>query len=182
MNHKGTKEIYTKRLTLRRYQPTDAEGMFRNYAGDERVTTYLSWMPYKRAEDIILFLEETIADYASDSTYHWAIAYNGEIIGSISVMSLDELRNNCEVGYCIGYDYWNRGITSEALAAVIQYLFEEIGMHRILAKHDVENPSSGAIMKKCGMSYEGRWKEYYLRHDGTYSDALLYGIVNSKDN
>ncbi len=92
-------------------------------------------------------------------------------------MSVDELRNNCEVGYCIGYDYWNKGFTSEALAAIMTYLFAEVGMHRIWAKHDVENPASGAVMQKCGMIYEGRFKEYYLRHDGTYSDALVYGMV-----
>lgn len=50
-------------------------------------------------------------------------------------------------------------------------------MHRIMAKHDIENPTSGEVMKKCGMTYEGRFKEFYLRHDGTYSDALVYGIV-----
>lgn len=52
-------------------------------------------------------------------------------------------------------------------------------MHRVMAKHDVENPASGEVMKKCGMTYEGRLKEYYLRHDGTYSDALVYGIINT---
>lgn len=178
VKHKGTKEIRTNRLLLRRYRLSDAEEMFKNYANDDRVTKFLSWKAYEKAEDIIPFIESSIKDYEKESTYHWAIEYEGEMIGSISVMSVDNLRNNCEVGYCIGYDFWNKGITSETLAAVIRFLFEEVGMHRILAKHDVENPASGEVMKKCGMTYEGRFKEYYLRHDGTYSDALVYGIVN----
>lgn len=177
LNHKGTKELCTDRLLLRKYRLSDAEQMFENYAGDERVTKYLSWKAYSNSSDIIPFLEMSIKDYEKPSTYHWAIEYEGRMIGSISVMSVDELRNNCEVGYCIGYDYWNKGITSEALAAVIAFLFEEVGMHRIVAKHDGENPASGEVMKKCGMTYEGRFKEYYLRHDGTYSDACVYGIV-----
>ena len=181
LKHKGTEEIRTDRLVLRKYRLSDVDDMFKNYANDERVTTYLSWKAYEKSEDILPFLEMAILDYEKISTYHWAIEYEGEMIGSISVMSVDDLRNNCEVGYCIGYDYWNKGITSEALAAVIQFLFEEVGMHRILAKHDVENPASGEVMKKCGMTYEGRFKEYYLRHDGTYSDALVYGIVNEKN-
>lgn len=181
LHHKGTKEIHTTRLLLRKYSLSDAVGMFKNYANDERVTKYLNWKAYEKVEDIRPFLEMSIRDYEKKSTYHWAIEYEGEIIGGISVMSVDDLRNNCEVGYCIGYDYWNKGITSEALEAVIKYLFEEIGMHRIMAKHDVENPASGEVMKKCGMSYEGRFKEYYLRHDGTYSDALAYGVVNETE-
>ncbi|MBE5884406.1 MAG: GNAT family N-acetyltransferase [Lachnospiraceae bacterium] len=179
LNHKGTKEIRTKRLLLRKYRMTDSEQMFKNYANDERVTTYLTWKAYEKVEDIKPFLEMSIQDYEKNSTYHWVIEYEGEVIGSISVMSVDNLRSNCEVGYCIGYDYWNKGITSEALAAVLQYLFDEVGMHRVLAKHDVDNPASGEVMKKCGMVYEGRFREYYLRHDGTYSDALVYGIVNA---
>ena len=178
LNHKGTKEIRTNRLLLRKYRLSDAEEMFENYANDDRVTKYLPWKPYSNPADVIPFLEMTIKKYEEISTYNWAIIYQGSVIGGISAMSIDTMRNNCEVGYCIGYDFWNKGITSEALAAVIAFLFDEVGMHRIMAKHDIENPASGEVMKKCGMTYEGRFKEYYLRHDSTYSDALVYGIVN----
>lgn len=181
LNHVGTKEIRTSRLLLRKYSLSDIDDMFKNYANDERVTKYLSWKAYNNAEDIRPFLEMVLQDYEKESTYNWAIEYEGEMIGSISVMSVDDLRNNCEVGYCIGYDYWNKGITSEALAAVIEFLFEEVGMHRVLAKHDVENPASGEVMKKCGMTYEGRFREYYLRYDGSYSDAIVYGVVNEEN-
>lgn len=178
LNHKGTKEISTGRLLLRKYRLSDAEEMFENYANDDRVTKYLSWNAYNNSSEIVPFLEASIKNYEKMSTYHWAIEYEGRVIGGISAMSVDDLRDNCEVGYCIGYDFWNKGITSEALAAVIRFLFDEVGMHRIMAKHDIENPASGEVMKKCGMTYEGRFKEYYLRHDGTYSDALVYGIVS----
>ncbi len=181
LTHKGTKELHTDRLLLRKYRLSDAEQMFENYANDDRVTKYLSWEAYSKPSDIIPFLEMSIKDYEKTYTYHWAIEYESKMIGSISVMSVDDLRNNCEVGYCIGYDFWNKGITSEALTAVISFLFSEVGMHRIMAKHDIENIASGEVMKKCKMSCEGRLKEYYLRHDGTYSDALVYGIVN-EDN
>ena len=181
LNHKGTKEIRTNRLILRKYKLSDAQGMFKNYATDERVTKFLNWSPYETSEAIVPFLEMCIKDYEKENTYNWAIEFENEIIGGISAMTVDDLWKNCEVGYCIGHDFWNKGITSEALSAVIQFLFEEVGLHRIMAKHDVENPASGEVMKKCGMTYEGRLKEYYLRQDGTYSDSLVYGILNQKD-
>ncbi|MBQ5674857.1 MAG: GNAT family N-acetyltransferase [Lachnospiraceae bacterium] len=179
LNHKGTKEIRTSRLILRKYKISDAQDMFKNYASDERVTKFLNWRPYDNAEEILQFLEMSINDYKKENTYHWAIQFKGEIIGSIFAMFVNDLHKNCEVGYCIGYDFWNKGLTSEAFSGVIQFLFEEVGMHRIMAKHDVENPASGEVMKKCGLTYEGRMKEYYLRYDGTYSDSLIYGIINS---
>lgn len=179
LTHKGTQEIHTQRLLLRKFVMSDITSMFKNYATDERVTKFLSWTPYGREEDICPFLSMVIREYDRPDTYHWAIDFEGKIIGSISTLSIDEKNLSCEVGYCLGYDYWNKGITSEALVAVMDFLYEEVGMHRIMAKHDVENPASGKVMEKCGMTYEGTLKEYYRRHDGTFSDARVYGKVRN---
>jgi ribosomal-protein-alanine N-acetyltransferase len=178
--HKGTQELCTKRLKLRKYTLSDAAYMYRNYADDERVTKFLSWKPYKNIEDIKTFLSERINEYASKNVYHWAIEIKNEIIGSISVISIDEKNCNCEIGYCIGFDYWNQGITGEALSTIMNFLFNEVGMHRITAKHDIDNPASGKVMLKCNMTYEGNLRKYYLRHDGTYSDALVYSILKNE--
>lgn len=62
----------------------------------------------------------------------------------------------------------------------MNFLFNGVGMHRITAKHDIENPVSGKAMQKCGMKYEGKLREHYLRHDGTYSDSLVYGILKNE--
>lgn len=178
--HKGTQELCTKRLKLRKFTLSDATCMFRNYATDERVTKFLTWEPYKDIKDIEAFLSDQINGYKCLNVYHWAIEINNEMIGSISTTSIDEKNCNCEIGYCIGYDYWNKGITSEALRAVINFLFNEVGMHRITARHDIENPASGKVMLKCNMTYEGKLREHYLRPDGTYSDSLVYGILKNE--
>lgn len=178
--HKGTQELYTKRLKLRKFNLSDATYMYKNYATDERVTKFLNWKPYKTVEEIETFLSDIINEYTCQNVYHWAIEINNEMIGSISTTFIDENNCNCEIGYCIGYDYWNKGITSEALFAVINFLFNEVGMHRITAKHDIENPASGKVMLKCNMTYEGKLREHYLRHDGTYSDSLVYGILKNE--
>ncbi len=178
MQHKGTVEIRTKRLLLRRYQLSDTKDMFQNYANDSEVTRFLDLEPYETEESILPFVTEVIESYRNTDMYHWAIEYEKNMIGSISVMSINELRKNCEVGYCLGAGFWNKGIMTEALEAVIRFLFDEVGMHRIMAKHNEHNPASGEVMKKCHMLYEGRLKEYYPNKDGSYSDSLMYGIVN----
>jgi len=177
LQHKGTKELKSERLTLRQFSPSDAQYMYKNYATDERVTRFLSWRPYTCVEDVEKFLASVIEEYNRLDTYHWAIEVAGEVIGSISTIDIDEKNCGCEVGYCIAYDYWNKGVTTEALKLVLKFLFNEVDMHRIMAKHDVDNPASGKVMQKCGMTYEGRMRERYLRHDGTFSDSLVYGIL-----
>ena len=180
--HKGTKELNTKRLKLRKFTLSDATYIHKNYATDKRVTKFLSWEPYQNIEDIENFLSDIIRIYSFQNEYHWAIEINNEIIGSISTISIDERNCNCEIGYCIGYDYWNKGIMSEALSATMSFLFNEVGMNKIIAKHDIENTASGKVMLKCNMTYEGKLREHYLRHDDTYSDALIYGILKKEFN
>lgn len=179
--HKGTQELITPRLRLRKYLLSDAEDMYKNYATDERVARFLTWKPYTNIEDIREFLLKTIDNY-SHNIYHWAIEIERNMVGGISAMSVDEKNCSCEIGYCIGHDYWNKGITTEALSAVMTYLFNDVGMHRIMAKHDVDNPASGKVMKNCNMTLEGRLREHYLRHDGTHSDSLIYGILKNEFN
>lgn len=177
MNHKGTLNIETERLLLRKFRLDDAEMMYNNWANDERVTKFLSWTPYKSMEDVRKYISSSIESYQQDTIYHWAIVFNEKVVGSISVMSIDEKNKLCELGYCVGYEYWGRGIVTEAMKSVISFLFNEVQFHRIFAKHDVENPASGKVMEKCNMIYEGTLHGHYRRHDGTYSDSRVFGIV-----
>lgn len=179
LSHKGTQEIITDRLILRKYSISDDVYMYKNYATDPRVTKFLTWQPYKNIEDVRKFICDIVETYTHNNIYNWAIQFNSETIGSISITSLDENNHCCEIGYCIGYDYWNKGIVTEAMSAVINFLFTEVGMHRVMAKHDIQNPASGKAMLKCNMVYEGKFSGFYYRQDGIYSDALIYGILNN---
>ena len=180
LTHKGTKDIKTKRLLLRKYRLSDVQQMFHNYASDPAVTRFLNWEPYQNVDEVKNFLTASIKEYDSPSIYNWAIEYNGEMIGSISTTYINDRDSACEVGYCIGQAYWNKGLMSEALEAVIGFLFHEVNMHRIMAKHDVDNPASGRVMQKCHMTFEGIFRKYYLHDDGTYSDSLIYGILKEE--
>ena len=65
---------------------------------------------------------------------------------------------------------------TEALTAVIDYLFAEVGMNRITAKHDTNNPHSGGVMKKCGMRYEGTHCDADRNNQGS-CDIAQYAIL-----
>ena len=83
-----------------------------------------------------------------------------------------------EIGYCIGRPWWNRGITSEALIAVINFMFDQVGANRVQAKHDVNNPHSGLVMKKCGMKYEGTLRSAAVNNQGV-CDVSIYALLKS---
>ena len=180
MNHCGTFTIETERLLLRKFMVEDAEAMFQNWASDKEVTKFLTWPAYTRLDTAIHILNEWTASYEKPDFYQWAIVPKNlnEPIGSISVVSINEKTQMAEIGYCIGRPWWNRGITSEALSAVINFMFDQVGVNRVQAKHDVNNPHSGLVMKKCGMKYEGTLRSAAVNNQGV-CDVSIYALLKS---
>jgi RimJ/RimL family protein N-acetyltransferase len=79
----------------------------------------------------------------------------GKVIGNISVVKLIESIDAAEMGYCMSRAYWGQGLMPEALRAVMDYLFDVVGLNRVAACHDANNPKSGRVMEKAGMKLEG---------------------------
>jgi len=177
LNHTGTVMIETKRLVLRRFVPSDAEPMFKNWANDERVTGFLTWTPHGELENTKALLEMWESAYKDPENYNWCITLDGEPIGSIGVVNIGSRNENCEIGYCLSHDFWGLGIMPEALEGVINHLFAHVGFHRITAKHAVKNAKSGRVMQKCGMSLEGTMREGWKTHSGEFHDLNLYAIL-----
>ena len=92
MNHIGTREIATERLTLRRFEIEDAENMFYNWANDPEVTKYLTWPAHESVDTTETILKEWISKYDEKDFYQWAIELNDleQPIGTISVIKTDQ--------------------------------------------------------------------------------------------
>lgn len=111
--------------------------------------------------------------------YRWAItfkAHGDEPIGIIDIVRMNNHISSVHVGYCIGKRWWNKGITSEALFALVRFFFEEVGVNRIESRHDLRNPGSGKVMEKCGLIYEGTIKQGDWNNQGI-CDYSIYGLV-----
>jgi len=178
MKHLGTQTLTTERLILRPFTLEDAPAMYRNWASDPEVTRYLTW-PVHASEDVSrAILSEWIPQYAKPDRYEWAIVLKelGEPIGSMGVVKVDEAIQAGHMGYCIGKRWWRQGITSEALAAVIRFLFEDVGVNRVEARHDPRNPNSGRVMAHCGMQKEGTMRQADRNNLGI-CDFTLYAIL-----
>lgn len=176
IKHKGTVTIETTRLILRRFRPEDAYDMFTNWASDPEVVKYLPWGPH----DNIIVTQRRIKtwtdSYSFDNTYNWAICLKrtSHVIGSVSAEILNDPGKACEVGYCIGKDFWGQGIMTEALRAVMHFLFYEVGYERITARHDIFNTASGRVMQKAGMRLDKIMYHVSMRRDKTFCDVAIY--------
>ena len=180
MEHKGTKQIETERLLLRPFTMNDAPAMYKNWVSDEEVTKFFKWLAHKELAVTESVLQEWTKNYSKKDYYQWAIVFHefsDEPIGSIGVINaIDENVKMAHIGYCIGKTWWHRGITSEALKAVMDFLFDEVGVNRIEARHDPRNPNSGAVMKKCGLRFEGTLRQSDWNNQGV-CDASYYALL-----
>ena len=179
MHHIGTVAMETERLLLRRFTEADAAPAFYNWTNDETVTEFLRWPTHRSQEITERVLKDWIAGYKRDDFYQWAIVLKeqgDEPIGTISVVGQNETLHSMQIVYCIGSKWWNKGIASEAFAAIIPILFNEVKVNRIEAQHDPENPGSGKVMEKCGLRYEGTLRQADSSNRGIV-DAAIYSLL-----
>lgn len=182
LRHKGTLTIETEHLILRKFTIEDARDMFNNCVNDDKVARFLSWIPHDSADITKKILTGWIKEYEKPDTYSWCIVLkeSSQAVGHIAVNEFSETHERCDIGYYLGRSFWNRGLMTEALKAVIDFLFFEVGMNRIQAKHDAKNPASGKVMEKAGMKYEGTLKKYKKHKDGTFGSSDIYAITKDE--
>ena len=171
--------IETERLVLRPVTLDDAEAMF-EYASNKENTRYT--FPTNQS------LEETknnIAQfYLANPLGRWGIELkgSGEFIGTIDLHKIDTLLKKAAIGYIIHKKYWNQGLTTEANRAVIELAFEKVGMNKLTALHDKDNPASGRVMEKSGMLFS--YEEPYARMDKKEPGRIVtrvYYVLTKED-
>ena len=182
LNHLGTKTLETDRTILRNFRKDDAKDMFNNWASDENVTRYLTWSAHKELKVTQNLMSIWVSKYSNMDYYQWAIFLKEakQVIGSISLMNVDSYNENCEIGYCMGRRWWNKGIMTEVFKEVIKFGFNEVGFERISARHDVPNTASGSVMEKCGLSYEGTMRKILRNSNGNLVDCRCYSILKEE--
>ena len=152
----GTQMLETERLILRRFVESDAEAMFQNWASSAENLTYVTWDPHSDVEVTRNSIRNWVASYANPNYYKWAICLKEkpeQVIGDISIVAIDENDSSCEIGYVLGKAYWGNGIMTEALKAVLDFSFTQVGFQKVKARYASLNPASGRVMEKAGMSY-----------------------------
>lgn len=173
----GPPTLETERLILRPLKMRDAQDMYA-YAQDPEVSRHVLWEAHKSLRDTRAFLRSAKRQYRSGFPGSCAIEWkaSGRMIGTIGFMWINRDYRSAEVGYSLSRDYWNQGIMTEALRAVIAYGFNTLALNRIEAQHECDNPASGKVMENAGMRLEGTLRQR-LRNKGRYVDVKLYAIL-----
>ena len=169
--------LETPRLRLRKLSMRDAQDIF-DYSQDPQVARYVLWEAQTSLSEARSYIRFMLRKYRLGEPASWGIEWKetGRIIGTIGFMWIQRDNAAAEVGYSLSRAYWNRGIMTEALSALLRYGFRSMNLNRIEAQHETENPASGAVMRKCGMQREGLLRQRLL-NKGRFVDVELYAIL-----
>jgi len=170
--------LKTKRLLLRPATQADAEAIFAVFS-DPQVTQFHNLETFTHIDEAIEVIERRSKGFESGYGIRWGIARQQDncLIGSCG-FTWDKEANAAEVGYELASQFWQQGIMSEALSAILQYGFETVGIQYVIAEVMLENIASKKLLQKLGF-HQGKWKQHGF-WKGQYHD--LEQFILTKDN
>jgi [ribosomal protein S5]-alanine N-acetyltransferase len=170
--------LETERIILRQLTLSDLEDVFENDREPEFVR-YTPHVPAKSISDTEAYLRR-IAKTFSDRevlTFGFERKSDKKIMGHCSLHNIVPQHHRAEIGYGISPAYWGEGYAFEGVKEIIQFGFEEMGIHRIEASCDPRNVRSIKLAERCGMVYEGTLREHKICKGERVSSAI-YSILN----
>jgi RimJ/RimL family protein N-acetyltransferase len=153
----------------------DVDAIF-EYASDPEVTAFMDWRRLSEPGEVLAFLSRTEEGWASGADFTWAITERGvdRVIGAVSIRA-----RACEAdfGYVLNRRFWNRGMTTEAAAAVTAWALSTRRLPRIWATCDAQNARSIRVLEKLGLEREGLVPGGMVRPNLSAAprEAYLYG-------
>lgn len=172
-------ELEARRVRLRHPRPDDVEAVFAVF-GNEHAMRYWSHEAFERREQAETYLGEIDQGFADRTLFQWAVTEHGadELIGTVTLTEWSERNRRMEVGYMLHPVHWGKGYASEAVRTVLQFGFEQIGLHRVEAELDPRNEASARLLEKLGFQKEGLLRERWWVYE-EWCDSALYGLLRT---
>ena len=165
--------IVTDRLMLRPFEESDLHD-FNAYAKIPGVGECAGWHHHRSMDESSEILKTFVENKSTFALYHRA---DKKVIGSLGLHSGWTSRNEKykhlrakEIGYVVAKDYWNLGIATEAVMAIVNYGFMNLNIEAFGIAHFAENIASRKVAEKCGFKYIETGKYYSKQLDKHYDD------------
>jgi [ribosomal protein S5]-alanine N-acetyltransferase len=174
--------LTTERLLLRAFNPGDAPAVL-DILGRPEVNEWLETDTLRSPEEAEARVRSRMRLFEDGMGVRWAIALRdapARVIGSCGYFSVRRGTQTYETGYELHPDYWNQGLITEALRAILRFGFDpqaRMPVHRMEALVIPDNGASVRVLEKLGFSREGMRREFGF-WKGRYQDVALYALLN----
>lgn len=141
--------LTTERLILRQLSMKDRQDIFA-LRSDPEINKYLDRQPSKTIEDAVDFIHKITENGKNNNSIYWVITLKntGAFTGTICLFDFSKEKSSCEIGYELMTPFQGKGIMSEAMASVIDYVFQIVRLQNIVAVTHHNNLGSVKLLTK----------------------------------
>jgi RimJ/RimL family protein N-acetyltransferase len=174
-----TRKLEGETVELRRHARA-SYGLYAGWYGDPEIWHLTSWAPSPLNRPAVEKLFEDRELSPVDDSFAIHVKDEDEPVGVISLMNISDANESAELSIIVGHpDDRHQGYGTEAIALLLRYAFEELGLNRVgLSAFDF-NEKAIAAYEKLGFAVEGRYRQAIKRNSRFY-DAILMSIIKSE--
>lgn len=169
--------IETERLHLRPLIQSDSTSVFR-IMSDPEAMRFWDWPPLNDQHAVYDIVAGQIDAMNTGNAIYWAVCLGDTMIGSCDLSEIDRHHKRAEVGFLFSHASWGQGYAQEAMRAIADYAFTQLGIERLWARIHSKNESARRLLTRLGFSYEGNLRGHVWR-DGIRRDCQIYGLLRS---
>jgi ribosomal-protein-serine acetyltransferase len=172
--------LRTRRLVLEPTSDSHAEGLWAAVsASADELAPWMGWAVEPQRQETFDFAASASRSWGS-SLFNFTIMFPQLIIGSVGLDHFDEATISASLGYWLHSDYASKGLMTEAVAAVVEFAFSQLTLHRLWLHAGVSNIPSIRVAEKAGFRREGRLRDSGRGAFG-WHDVYVYGLLESDE-
>jgi RimJ/RimL family protein N-acetyltransferase len=174
----GFDHLLSSRLILRRFRESDLP-TFCGYRSDPRVARYQDWESWSEQEGRQFLERQASLDPDVPGTWFQVaieLAGTGALVGDCGLHTLGDRPGQAEIGFTMAFEHQGRGYAAEAVNCLLDYVFGQLGKHRVIAVTDTRNAPAARLLERVGMRREGHFIENTW-FKGGWCDEYQYALL-----
>lgn len=165
---------------IRKWKLTDAKDIAVALSNKKIQDNLRDGLPYPYSEQDGIDFISSMLSANEDETFAFAITLDDKVIGSIGVFRQQNIhRQTAEMGYYIAEEHWGKGIMTDAVKQICEYVFKNSDILRIYAEPFAYNTGSCRVLEKTGFQYEGTLRNNAVKN-GKVIDMKMYSLLREE--
>lgn len=165
---------------IRKWKLSDAADLAMALSNKKIQDNLRDGLPYPYTEQDGKDFISAMLSADENETFAFAITVNNIVIGSIGIFRQGNIhRQTAELGYYIAEEYWGKGIMTEAVKQICEYVFDKSDIIRIYAEPFAYNIASCRVLEKAGFQYEGTLRNNAVKN-GKVIDMKMYSLLKEE--
>ena len=165
---------------IRKWELSDAKDLAAALSNKKVQDNLRDGLPYPYTEQDGKEFISAMLSADENETFAFAIMVDDKVVGSIGIFRQGNIhRQTAELGYYIAEEYWSKGIMTEAVKQICEYVFAKSDIIRIYAEPFAYNIASCRVLEKVGFQYEGTLRNNAVKNSKVI-DMKMYSLLKEE--